>query len=194
MTAYYRKKHIITFILFFIFSITFAQKNIKSIQLRVLEKDNYTTVIPLGKTFELSFDDLDADQKEYSYKIDHMTFDWKPSNIFSSEFIEGFQENLISSYENSKTEYLVLSSAASDPFKENFNRSISIGMLLSPHLKKKLHFLKEETFSKKTVGVTCETCSVTDCKERVADPWRLERQQQYNQIAKTVENIINSYK
>lgn len=101
MTAYYRKKHIITFILFFIFSITFAQKNIKSIQLRVLEKDNYTTVIPLGKTFELSFDDLDADQKEYSYKIDHMTFDWKPSNIFSSEFIEGFQENLISSYENS---------------------------------------------------------------------------------------------
>ena len=100
----------------------------------------------------------------------------------------------ISSYENSKTKYLVLSSAASDPFKENLNRSISIGMLLSPHLKKKLHFLKEETFSKKTVGVTCETCSVKDCKERVAEPWRLERQQQHNQIAETVENIINSYK
>ena len=101
MTAYYKKKQIIPFLFFFIFSFTFAQKNIKSIQLRVLEKDNYSTIIPLGKTFELSFDDLEADQKEYSYKIDHMTFDWKPSNIFSSEFIEGFQENLISSYENS---------------------------------------------------------------------------------------------
>lgn len=55
----------------------------------------------------------------------------------------------ISSYENEKTEYVVLSSASKDPFKKGVNRSISIGLLLSPHLKRKFKFLKEDTFEKK---------------------------------------------
>lgn len=101
MTAYIRKKHLFTFLLFCIFNFSYAQENIKSIQLRALDTDHFSTIIPLGKTVELSFDDLEADQKEYSYKIEHMTFDWKPSSIFSNEFIEGFQENIISTYENS---------------------------------------------------------------------------------------------
>jgi predicted transcriptional regulator/DNA-binding XRE family transcriptional regulator len=99
----------------------------------------------------------------------------------------------ISSYVNQKNEYLVLSSATSDPFKKDISRSVSIGMLLSPHLKKKLHFFKEDTFSKKLVGVTCETCSVKNCSERAADSTRLEKQTKYDEIANTVENIINSY-
>lgn len=99
----------------------------------------------------------------------------------------------ISSYENEKNEYLVLSSATPDPFKKEINRSVSIGMLLSPHLKKKLRFFKEGIFIKKTVGVTCETCAVQNCKERVAEPWRLERSNQYEEISKAVENIILSY-
>ncbi len=99
----------------------------------------------------------------------------------------------ISSYENSKNEYLVFSAATSDPFKEKNNRSISIGMLLSPHLKKKIKFFKEDTFEKKTVGVTCESCSVQNCKERVADPRILIKQLRNAEIEKTVENIIQSY-
>ena len=100
----------------------------------------------------------------------------------------------ISSYENQKNEYLVLSSATPDPFKKDINRSVSLGLLLSPHLKKKLTFLKENTFQKKLVGVTCETCSVRDCAERFAEPTRLERENQYKEIAQTVESIITSYR
>tara|TARA_B100000809_G_scaffold49778_1_gene44761 strand:+ start:2766 stop:4250 length:1485 start_codon:yes stop_codon:yes gene_type:complete len=99
----------------------------------------------------------------------------------------------ISSYENQKNEYLVLSSATPDPFKKDINRSISIGLLLSPRLKKKLTFLKENTFQKNIVGVTCETCDVKNCEERVAKPTRLEKQNHHKEIAKTVDNIINSY-
>jgi predicted transcriptional regulator/DNA-binding XRE family transcriptional regulator len=99
----------------------------------------------------------------------------------------------ISSYENQKNEYLVLSSATPDPFKKDINRSVSLGLLLSPHLKKKLAFLKENTFQKNLVGVTCETCSVKNCAERIAEPSRLEKQHQHSEIAKTVDNIINSY-
>lgn len=99
----------------------------------------------------------------------------------------------VSAYENQNNQYLVLSSATQDPFKKDISRSISIGMLLSPHLKKKLNFLKENTFSKKIVGVTCETCAVENCTERVAEPNRLQKKNKYNDIAKTVENIIKTY-
>ena len=99
----------------------------------------------------------------------------------------------ISSYENSKNEYLVLSAATSDPFKEKINRSVSLGMLLSPHLKKKLQFLKEDTFKKKTVGVTCESCNIQNCKERVAEPRVLNKELRNKEIEKAVENIIQSY-
>ncbi|MCI2227740.1 helix-turn-helix domain-containing protein [Polaribacter sp. MSW13] len=99
----------------------------------------------------------------------------------------------ISSYVNQKNEYLVLSSATTDPFKKDINRSVSIGMLLSPHLKKKLRFFEENTFTKKLVGVTCETCAVKNCKERASEPFRLERQEKYKEIANTVEQIISSY-
>ncbi|TVZ55249.1 hypothetical protein OD91_0495 [Lutibacter sp. Hel_I_33_5] len=99
----------------------------------------------------------------------------------------------ISSYENQKNEYLVLSSATSDPFRKENSRSISIGMLLSPHLKKKINFLKNNPFNKREVGVTCETCSIKNCQERVAEPKRLERTNRYREIATSVENIISSY-
>jgi hypothetical protein len=100
----------------------------------------------------------------------------------------------ISSYIDQKNEYLVLSSATKDPFKKDINRSVSIGMLLSPHLKKKLNFLKENTFPKKIVGITCETCAVKNCAERAAAPLRLEKKEKYTEIANTVAHIMNSYR
>jgi hypothetical protein len=100
----------------------------------------------------------------------------------------------ISSYIDQKNEYLVLSSATQDPFKKDINRSVSIGMLLSPHLKKKLNFFKENTFPKKLVGITCETCAVKNCAERAAAPLRLEKKEKYSEIANTVAYIMNSYR
>ena len=99
----------------------------------------------------------------------------------------------ISSYTNQKNEYLVLSSATIDPFKKDINRSVSIGILLSPQLKKKLNFFQENTFTKKLVGITCETCAVKNCNERAAGPFRLQKEEKYKEIANTVENIINYY-
>jgi hypothetical protein len=90
----------ITIILVLFFNSLISQ-NIKSIQLRPLQENNYSSIVPLGTVLELSFDDLEADQKEYSYKITHMDYDWKKSDIFSNEYIEGFQENNINTYENS---------------------------------------------------------------------------------------------
>lgn len=99
----------------------------------------------------------------------------------------------ISSYDNSNSEYLVLSSASPDPFKVDQNRSTSIGMLLSPHLKKKIQFSEDPKIPKKIVGVTCETCAVKNCKERVVPPVLLNKQIQYKEISETVKGILSKF-
>jgi len=81
----------------------------------------------------------------------------------------------ISRYDNSSNEYLVFSSATDDPFKKNCLRSISVGILISPAMKKKFKFIDNESIKRQIVGVTCETCAVKDCIERAAPPIQLEQ-------------------
>ena len=57
--------------------------------------------MPLGTVLELSFDDLEADNKDYQYKIEHMTHDWKSSQLSSSQYINGFDQNTIINTTNS---------------------------------------------------------------------------------------------
>ena len=99
------KNIFISFFFLSIFSILNAQKtapsNIKSIQLQPLNETTFNHIIPLGNTLELNFDDLDGDQKEYYYKIELMTHDWKKSSLISNQYINGFQSNIIFNVENS---------------------------------------------------------------------------------------------
>lgn len=99
------KNIFISFFFLSIFSILNAQKtapsNIKSIQLQPLDETTFNHIIPLGNTLELNFDDLDGDQKEYYYKIELMTHDWKKSSLISNQYINGFQSNAIFNVENS---------------------------------------------------------------------------------------------
>lgn len=94
-----QKIYITSLILFF--GTNFCAQNIKSIQLRPLQENNFSAIVPLGSVLELSFDDLDADSKDYAYKIEHMTHDWKKSRLLSSQFIDGFDENTIIDVTNS---------------------------------------------------------------------------------------------
>ena len=47
---------------------------------------------------ELSFDDLDADSKDYVYTIVHCDADWTPSNLVDMDYIDGFTEEKIINY------------------------------------------------------------------------------------------------
>lgn len=84
-----------------LFYSTLLSQNIKSIQLRPIQKNNYSSIVPLGTVLELSFDDLEADSKDYQYKIEHMTHDWKSSRLSSSQYINGFDQNTIIDVTNS---------------------------------------------------------------------------------------------
>lgn len=47
----------------------------------------------------VSFDDLDADIKDYYYTIIHCNSDWKVSDLMQSEYISGFTDEPITDYE-----------------------------------------------------------------------------------------------
>ncbi len=99
----------------------------------------------------------------------------------------------ISDYPDSKSQYLVLSSATADPFKKNLYRSVSIGMLISPHLKKHIHFLNDSAIQTKQVGVTCETCAIKNCKARAAKSIKLIKKRRHKEIENVVDSIIEEF-
>ena len=103
-------------------------------------------------------------------------------------------EYQISSYTHTENAYLVLSSATKDPFRAGYFRSISLGILISPHSVSKIPFLQDEAIPVRRVGVTCESCSILDCKERVAPPRNLERKERFIKTDNVVNQIMQKFK
>jgi len=70
------------------------KKNIRTVQFHESTWDYAPAIIPLNgnKLVELSFDDLDNDQKQYSMTFVHCDANWEPSDLKISEYIEGYQD------------------------------------------------------------------------------------------------------
>ena len=90
---YYKKEH-------FRFENYIYKDNIKT---AILHKEGWQLSSPVielnsNEKIKLSFDDLDADSKNYYYTIIHCNANWEPSDIRDSEYIEGFIENQITDY------------------------------------------------------------------------------------------------
>lgn len=74
---------------------------IKTIQCKSSNSNQFSAIVPLGNTIQLSFDDLQADEKDYYYKIEHCDVNWEPSNLMISEYVRGYEKDRIRNYENS---------------------------------------------------------------------------------------------
>jgi len=74
---------------------------IKSIQLSSSQNGEFAPFVPLNGSFSLSFDDLEADEKDYYYKIEHCDRNWEISDLVTTEFVRGYAEEQIRDYENS---------------------------------------------------------------------------------------------
>ncbi|WP_411768794.1 helix-turn-helix domain-containing protein [Winogradskyella sp. A3E31] len=99
----------------------------------------------------------------------------------------------ISHYPKDDMQYLVLSSATKDPFKETHYRSISVGLLINKQLKRKLSFLEDSKIKSQNVGVTCERCTISDCKVRQAPAVILERKHKNKQIETVVDDLKKQF-
>ncbi len=102
-------------------------------------------------------------------------------------------EAQISSYDHTENEYFVLSSATKDPFRYGYFRSIALGILISPHAQSKIAFLNDSNIKKRKVGVTCESCAIIDCQERVAQPKKLERKERFAKTEEVVKSLMEKY-
>lgn len=67
---------------------------IKTVQFHETSWDYAAPIIGLNNAdqLELSFDDLDSDQKQFTISFIHCNSDWTPSNLMVSEFLEGFYD------------------------------------------------------------------------------------------------------
>lgn len=76
------------------------KKNIKTVELRDESFILTKAILSLGseEKLKLSFDDLDADLKNYSYTIIHCNANWEPSDLMPNEYIDGFLDNSINEY------------------------------------------------------------------------------------------------
>ncbi len=100
-------------LLFFIFSTlltlsSYAQilekvepSYISTIQFRGSTEFSQLPVIRLGEKLHLSFDALNGREDDFYYKITHHNFDWSPSDLSQSEYLNGFDDIRISTYQNS---------------------------------------------------------------------------------------------
>ena len=90
-----------------VFQLSFSQQKIedaayiKTIILKPNSINAYAPIIRLGESIQLVFDDLNADEHDYTYKIEHCDYNWNSSGLSDTEFVDGYAEDRIRDYENS---------------------------------------------------------------------------------------------
>ncbi|MDD5149616.1 MAG: DUF5103 domain-containing protein, partial [Flavobacterium sp.] len=73
--------------------------NIKTVSF-VQNGQNVIPIFQLGEGFQLQFDDLYGNEANYYYEITHCDYNWKPSDIPKSEYLQGFDGQRIQEYTN----------------------------------------------------------------------------------------------
>ncbi|MEM9687098.1 MAG: type IX secretion system plug protein domain-containing protein [Bacteroidota bacterium] len=77
--------------------------HIRTVIFKAVNNGDQFPVVKLGEPMYLSFDDLNADEADYYYKIVHCNYDWTPSNLLKSQYIDGLDNQRIMDYKNSVT-------------------------------------------------------------------------------------------
>ena len=101
----------------------------------------------------------------------------------------GIADAQISKYWETDKEYFCLSMAK--PTFKGSQRSVSvtIGLLVNPHLRGVFNFLNDPKLKYKTVHTTCERCSVSDCEARVMAPMVLEKEGRKRRLLEELEGL-----
>lgn len=106
-----------SFLVFFLFyTITFSQVKevnppdyIKTITFKSNTNQSQLPILKLRERLLLEFDVLNGDEPDFYYTITHYNFDWTPSNLIKSEYLQGLDNLRIINYENSFNTYQIYS-------------------------------------------------------------------------------------
>lgn len=82
---------------------------IKTIAFKSNTPESQLPILKLGEYLVLEFDALNGEEDDYYYKIEHYNYDWTPSILAKSEYLDGFDNQRIRNYENSLNTYQIYS-------------------------------------------------------------------------------------
>lgn len=82
---------------------------IKTITFKGNTNESQLPVIRLGDPLVLEFDALNGQEADYYYSIEHYNFDWTKTKLVKSEYLSGFDSQLIRNYQNSFNTYQIYS-------------------------------------------------------------------------------------
>jgi len=82
---------------------------IKTIAFKSNTRESQLPILKLEESVVLEFDALNGDEDDFYYKIEHFNFDWTPSILVKSEYMDGFDNQRIRNYENSLNTYQIYS-------------------------------------------------------------------------------------
>ncbi len=78
-----------------------AASHINTIQFLTDAEFAGVPILKIGEPISIAFDDTTGDESDYYYRISHYNFDWTPSALYKNEYLDGFDEIRIVTYENS---------------------------------------------------------------------------------------------
>ena len=92
----------------------------------------------------------------------------------------------ISEYWGTEKAYFCLSMAKG---QDERSASVTLGLLVTPHLRSVFNFLNDPALIVKTVGTTCERCSLPNCEARVRPPLVLEKAQRKTNLLTELDRL-----
>lgn len=78
-----------------------APMHIKTIQFKAQDSQSQFPIVKIGEPFTLVFDDLNPQERDYYYTIEHCDYHWKPSGLLKSEYLGGMDDLRIASVQHS---------------------------------------------------------------------------------------------
>ncbi|WP_412984151.1 type IX secretion system plug protein domain-containing protein [Pontimicrobium sp. IMCC45349] len=82
---------------------------IKTIVFKSNTNEGELPILKLNERLNLEFDTLNGEEADFYYVIQHCDFDWTPSRLVKSEYLQGFDNLRIINYENSFNTYQIYS-------------------------------------------------------------------------------------
>ncbi|MEE2953980.1 MAG: DUF5103 domain-containing protein [Bacteroidota bacterium] len=144
------------------------EKNINTV---LLYRQNQPLSLPIinlntNDKLTMSFDDLDEKNKNYYFKIIHCDKDWKRSNLFKSQYTQGFSREYIKNYQRSFSTLQKYIHYRFDFPTENMRPLISGNYVLQIYLNDTLRINKRFFVLDKQVNITANTKRATSIKNR----------------------------
>lgn len=119
---------------------------------------------------------------------------WMLQDLQSMQIKQNYTGILVgvqrSRFNGSNDEYLCFTIARPAHPTPDTNISVSLGILVTPELKKKIKFWNDAAIPVKEVSQTCERCPIADCAERVASPTVVEEKKRQKRLEAALERLM----